>query len=180
MLGWLEDRWFAVMTPERRLWSRDAGLLLFRLYAGGFMLFGHGLPKLLGFAEKGAHFPDPLGLASLFGPELAPQISLGLVIFAELVCTALLMLGLLTRLATIPLIITMVVAAFVIHGNDGFAGMEFALLYLAPYMGLLLTGPGALSLDRLLARWSTTYQPLHNRQSGPAQPPDAAHGMLPA
>lgn len=79
-------------------------------------------------------------------------MSLALAIFAEFFCSALLVLGLFTRWASIPLIITMGVAVFDIHIDDGFAVMEKALLYLTAYLSILILGPGKLSLDRVFNR----------------------------
>lgn len=53
-------------------------------------------------------------------------------------------------MAVIPLIVTMLVAVFFVHGADPFAQREPALLYLLPYVMLLLTGSGRYSLDYLL------------------------------
>lgn len=121
-------------------WS-NIGLLIFRLVIGGFMLT-HGLQKLNNFDMMSAAFPDPLGVGS--------TLSLGLIIFAEFFCSALIILGLFTRLATIPLMIGMIVAAFIIHGNDPFAVKELSLFYLSLYVGLIFTGAGKYSLDYLL------------------------------
>ncbi len=103
------------------------------------MLLGHGLPKLMTFGEKLHRFPDPIGVGS--------EVSLTLAVFAEVVCAGLIAVGFATRLATIPLLVTMLVAALVIHGDDPWARKEFALLYAIPALTLLLTGPGKLSVD---------------------------------
>jgi len=63
------------------------------------------------------------------------------------ICAILLVLGLGTRLATIPLIVTMAVAAFITHGADPFARKELALFYLAAYFVLLINGSGKYSFD---------------------------------
>jgi putative oxidoreductase len=55
-----------------------------------------------------------------------------------------------TRLVTIPLIITMAVAVFMIHKSDFFGEAEHATLYLAGYIALLFSGPGKISMDRML------------------------------
>lgn len=120
------------------------GLLVLRLGVGGLMLFRHGLPKLLGFSELVDGFADPIGLGS--------AASLSLAIFAELLCSALVILGLGTRLAAVPLAVTMLVAAFVVHGGDPFAKKELALLYLSAVIGLMFLGSGRFALDSLVGR----------------------------
>ncbi len=118
----------------------DIALLLLRLCFGGLMFINHGIPKVARLsAAGGIKFADPLGLGA--------EISLWLALFAELGCAALVVLGLFTRLATVPLIITMAVAAFIVHGDDPFKEMEGALLFLIPYIALLLMGPGYYSAD---------------------------------
>ena len=99
----------------------------------------HGLQKLSTFSALSESFPDPLGIGSM--------ASLSLAVFAELFCSLLLVVGFLTPLALVPLIITMVVALFVIHGADPWSKKELAFTYLAVYSGLLFCGPGKLSLD---------------------------------
>ncbi|RAL25312.1 DoxX family protein [Lujinxingia litoralis] len=133
------------LIPSRlRNTFNDLGLLILRLWFGGAMLFAHGMPKLQTFSEKANLFPDPLGLGS--------QLSLVLAIGAEVGCALLLMLGLATRLVSVPLVFTMAVAAFVVHGDDPFSKQEFALMYGFAYLGLFFTGPGRFSLDQLISR----------------------------
>lgn len=116
-------------------------LLLLRIALGGLMI-AHGFGKLTQFVTVAKTFPDPL--------HLGTTISLSLVIFAEFFCAVLLVLGLMTRLVTIPLIITMAVAVFMIHKSDFFGEAEQATLYLAGYVALLFSGPGKVSMDRML------------------------------
>lgn len=117
----------------------DLGLLLLRLFAGGVMLT-HGLPKLQMVLSGTFKFGDPIGIG--------PEASLILVTFAEVVCAILLILGLFTKLATVPLIIDMAVAFFIAHAADEFGMKEMPLLYLGMYLVLFFTGPGRYSLDR--------------------------------
>lgn len=118
----------------------DLGLLVLRLGAGAFMIFGHGLPKLAGFAEKSAAFSDPLGVT--------PAVSLGLAVFAEFFCALAVSLGIYARLASVPLMVTMSVAAFVAHAGDPFKVKEKALLFLVMYLAVFLAGPGRFALSR--------------------------------
>jgi putative oxidoreductase len=124
----------------------DIGLLILRVSFGGMMLVAHGWGKLVGFAELSQKFPDPIGVGS--------TLSLSLAVGAEVFCALAIVLGLFTRLAAIPLIVTMLVAAFVIHADDPWAKKEFALLYLLPFLSLVFTGAGKYSLDAFLAKRS--------------------------
>ena len=56
------------------------------------------------------------------------------------------------RLALIPMIFTMCIAFFVIHGADPFAVKELALVYLAIFVLMYIAGPGNYSVDRLIAK----------------------------
>jgi len=125
--------------------SKDLGLLLIRVVFGTTMLLGHGMSKWnqLWGADR-LHFPDPLGID--------PALSLGLAVLAEVGGSILVILGLLTRVALVPLICTMGVAFFVVDQEDGFSSQEKVLLYGVVFMGLLLIGPGKISMDYLLNR----------------------------
>ena len=135
------SRWLGMM-PDNEPGGRriDQGLLLLRLCIGFLMLLGHGSDKLINFSVYVQNFPDPLGLGSTF--------ALIMVIFAEFFCSLAIVFGLYTRLAVIPPAIIMLFGVFVIHANDPWPEKELALLYLIPYLTILITGPGRYSLDR--------------------------------
>ncbi|WP_455641066.1 DoxX family protein [Parabacteroides sp.] len=118
-------------------------LLALRILFGGLMLT-HGLQKWTNYAELSAVFPDPLGVGS--------SVSLGLAIFGELACSVGFIFGALYRLAMIPMIFTMCMAFFVIHGNDAFAVKELAFIYLVVFILMYITGPGKYSIDRYLSK----------------------------
>lgn len=124
-------------------WATDLGLLLLRLSVG-ILMMTHGWPKFIHYAERVDKFPDPLGVGH--------PASLLLTIFAELFCSGFLVIGLFTRFALIPLIITTLVIVFVVHGNDPLGDKEHGILFLIPYLALLLAGPGKYAADRLLKR----------------------------
>jgi putative oxidoreductase len=118
-------------------------LLLLRIGIGCFMLV-HGLPKLQTLVAGGTiTFPDPIGAGVI--PSLI------LAVFAEVICSILLILGLATRLAVIPLMITMLVAIFIIHVPDGFQKQELPSHFLLVYFFLLLAGSGKYSLDYFIS-----------------------------
>ncbi|MFP4145863.1 MAG: DoxX family protein [Phycisphaeraceae bacterium] len=125
------------------------GLLILRLGAGGYLLT-HGWGKLQLLLDGGFdRFHDPIGLG--------PEASLVLITGAEFFCSLLVMAGLATRLAAVPVVIAMGVAALVVHAADpwtmggGSPSKEPALLYLTLFLTLIFTGPGWLSLDALIA-----------------------------
>ena len=123
----------------------DLSLLLLRLFAGLSMAFSHGLPKLNKLMGGGEiRFYDFMGLGE--------GISLGLAVFAEFLAALLLAAGLFTRLASIPLIITMATAAFAVHGADPFARKEMSLFYLVVFLVIFLQGPGKYSVDARLGK----------------------------
>lgn len=117
--------------------------LILRLALGGFMLT-HGIPKITNYSSLSEKFMNFMSLGS--------ELSLILTIASEVGCSILLILGLFTRAATIPLIITMGVAALVAHADDPFSVKEMALIYVSGYLALLLTGGGRYSVDWILLR----------------------------
>ena len=120
----------------------DLTLLIIRVGLALLMLT-HGLPKLqMLFSGGEIQFPGMLGLS--------PNLTLVLAIFAEVLCSLLILLGLGTRLASIPLIITMLVAVFIFHVNDPFAAQELGLLYIVLSLPLLILGGGKYSFDHII------------------------------
>lgn len=121
----------------------DVGLLLLRLVTGGFMLT-HGLGKLtMLMGDDPIQFADPFGMGQ--------STSLALTVFAEVVCSFLIILGLATRLAAVPLAIVMAVAFFYIHMEDAFGDKELSGLYLMLYIFLTIAGSGRYSIDYLIS-----------------------------
>lgn len=121
----------------------DIALLILRLVFGGLMIINHGWPKLLRLlGDEPIKFADPLGLGKMPSLVLATG--------AELLAAAFLMIGLFTRISLVPLMFTMIIAAFVVHAGDPFKEIEMALLYLFAYLSIFIAGPGWYSID---ARW---------------------------
>jgi len=130
---------FQTGTSEESL---DILILFLRITLAAFMIT-HGLPKFQRLLAGGEiQFGDPIGLG--------PTFSLILTVFAEFFCSIFIALGLGTRLAAVPLIITMGVAAFIAHGADPFQRKELAMLYLIFFVVLLVIGSRKYSMDYLL------------------------------
>jgi putative oxidoreductase len=118
--------------------SIDIALLIIRV-ASGLILITHGWPKLINFADRMHSFSDPFHIGS--------PASLALAVFAEFICSILLVIGYFSRFATIPLIITMATIILMVHWNDPFGKKELPLLYLASFLTIFFAGPGKYSLD---------------------------------
>lgn len=120
-------------------WSPDLATLLIRLLLGGLFVY-IGYLKLDAYNQIIPQFGDPIGIGT--------KLSLNLVIFAELGCGFLVLIGFLTRLALIPLIILMTVVYFVAHKNDAFVMKQTPLFYYVLCFVLMITGAGKYSVDR--------------------------------
>jgi len=153
------------MTLLERIFttSAPASVILIRLVVGGVFL-SEGIQKFL--------FPDENGVGRFVKIGIpSPEVMAPFVGVVEIVCGALILIGLLTRLAAIPLIIDMLVAILstkipilIGHGFWGFSlrtlpyygfwGMaheartDFAMLLGSIF--LLIVGAGAWSLDARL------------------------------
>lgn len=150
--------------------SSDLGLLILRLSTGA-VLASHGLPKLFGGPEREA----PKRLVRLLGPNYAtgwkasgPEAfgkaldSIGVPMpkqaalasgMAEFGGGMALMLGVGTPVASLVAASNMAVASRKSHWKNGFygqGGYEFPLLLGAAALAIGFTGPGAISIDRLL------------------------------
>lgn len=142
-----------MLTAMRRLFaSTDSqlhfGLLVLRLFIGAAFI-AHGLPKLLGGPDRWTRLGGALGN---FGIDFGHQAFGLLAGLAEAGGGLLLVLGLFTRLACIPLLITMIVAASQhLSRGEGFMGAAHAIEDGIIFLALLITGAGRYSLDRKLA-----------------------------
>jgi putative oxidoreductase len=134
---------FRVLSSDKS--SSGAGgwaLAALRVGLGLGMILGHGLPKLMSFSERASGFSDPLGVGS--------PLSLALVVFAEVFCAGLVVLGVFTRLAAIPVIFAMGVVVFAVQHGDVLGKGELAAVYAVGFIALLIGGGGNFSLGRLL------------------------------
>jgi putative oxidoreductase len=122
-------------------------LLLFRLIlAYGF--FGTAMAKLQNFGGTASFFQE------LHIPY--PLVSAYLATIFESLGVILLVLGLFTRLISIPLMFIMVVAIITVHWENGFAagnnGIQIPLMFFLMLLALFILGPGKVSLDGLIKR----------------------------
>ena len=115
----------------------------------GLVFVAHGAQKLFQFGITGVAG----AMAQMDIPF--PQLSAVLVTGTEFLGGLLLLAGLFTRWASLPLGFAMAVAVITVHLPGGFfapKGVEYPLTLLVASLGLALTGGGAFALDNLLAR----------------------------
>ena len=119
--------------------SKDLALLILRVASSG-MLLTHGIPKIQKLFASPIEFGDPIGVG--------PTLSLILALIGEVVAPVLIIVGFKTRLAAIPAFITMAVAGFIVHAEDGFGTKEKALLYALIFLVIYIAGAGKISIDK--------------------------------
>ncbi|HJU64969.1 MAG TPA: DoxX family protein [Gemmatimonadaceae bacterium] len=135
----------ASSTHSKRI---DTALAVLRALVGVIFL-AHGAQKLFVFGLAGVSG----GFAQMGIPS--PELVAPLIAFLEFFGGIALMVGALTRLASLGLALDMLGATLLVHLKAGFFnpnGVEFPLLLLGATIALALTGAGAFSVDALLAR----------------------------
>lgn len=130
--------------------ATDLGLLVLRL-ALAAVFIAHGGQKMFGwFGGKGLE-ATIAGMAQ--GGIPAPLAFMAA--FTEFFGGLAVLVGLLSRLASLGLLITMLVAVFRVHLKGGFflpEGYEYALTLGAIALTLVLTGPGRLAIADIEGR----------------------------
>lgn len=145
----IKDIFTMRLVPERTA----AGLALLRVWTGATLFLRHGWEKQPAhWAQFMAHFPDPIGIGS------HPSFLIAFV--SDFVCGILLFMGLGTRWAALYCLGNILVAWALVH-HFAFLGKspqaehgEIMVLYIGALLTLLIAGPGAASLDRMLSRKS--------------------------
>ena len=132
-----------LLSTDYQDWAFHAMMFLTRLTFGGLMLVNHGFQKLVKYPGLQYKFADPFHIGSKW--------SLLIDMFAEVFCSILIIAGLFIRLAAIPLVIAMATAFFMIH-NHSLKDGELAAIYLTGFMGILLCGPGRVSIDNMMGK----------------------------
>ena len=118
---------------------QDLGLFFLRASGALFLLWVHGLPKLLNYSEQLKLIEDPF--------HLGAPVTLLLAIFAEVLCPLLIVAGVAVRLACLPILAVLLVALLVVHPQWSLAEGQFAWLLLILFSSILIAGPGRLALN---------------------------------
>jgi putative oxidoreductase len=135
-----------VFMAAAKVTMSDVGLLVLRV-AGAYLAV-HGFEKVSAGVQDPANWSFVGTVKSMNFP--LPHVFAWAAALSELVGGAAVALGVYTRVAALACAVTMFVAAFIKHGDDGFGKMEAALVYLSVFLGLAFLGGGRLSVD---AKW---------------------------
>lgn len=117
----------------------DLGLLFLRLTGCFMLLYVHGAPKVLHYADELSKIEDPFGLG--------PSLSLWAAIFAEALCPIFIVLGVAARVACLPIIVVLLIAMLAVHPDWSVAEGQFGWLLLIIFTTIALSGPGRWSLQ---------------------------------
>lgn len=135
---------FADPFPSHQVFN--LGMLFFRIAASLEMIFVHGFKKLgtgLGEAEK---IPNPLHLPEVFNNAFA--------ISANIFFPLLVLIGLFTRLATLPSLAVTLTGYFILHWNDAALVRDTPYIYSIIFLLILALGPGKYSIDNYIYKRS--------------------------
>lgn len=123
--------------------SADLAALLLRLIFGGLFIY-HGYEKIINYDKYLPMMKDII--------DIGAKLSYNLVIFAEFFCGLLITIGLVTRLAVLPIAFSMGVAYFIAHEKDAFQMKELAFVFLVLSLPVFVLGSGRFSVDRLFQK----------------------------
>ncbi|QHF44512.1 LysR family transcriptional regulator [Pseudomonas sp. S35] len=122
---------------------QDLGLLFLRASGALFLLWVHGLPKVLNYSEQLQMIEDPF--------HLGAHVTLLLAIFAEVLCPLLILAGVLVRLACLPILAVLLIAMVVVHPQWTVFEGQFGWLLLIIFTSVLIAGPGRFVLGQRFA-----------------------------
>lgn len=131
----------------------DIGLLALRLLVGSFLMW-ETLDNVLS-AERMAEFVGFVGHHGFVMPELMAPLS----VYAQFICGALILVGALTRLASLVMVFNFVVALAMVHWGGDFRNWWPALVLVFIPLHFVLAGPGRWSVDHGLERRAASQQP---------------------
>lgn len=133
--------------------------LFLRLFVG-IMFMQFGIRHLVHYSELAPTFPAIWGLPS--------STCLIIMIVIEVLCSLLIMVGFLTRLSTLPPILSMIAAEYYIlhdlvphtsvYGLDSVQPGYLPIMFIGIYLFILLAGPGKISLDYFISLFIISRQ----------------------
>lgn len=121
---------------EPKATTVDLGLLYLRVTASLLVLAVHGLPKVANYSSQLAAIEDPF--------HLGRTVSIIFAIFAEVICPPLMIVGIATRFAAVPLLLVTILALVFVHRDWSLAQGQFAWMLLILFGTIVIAGPGSI------------------------------------
>ncbi|MBC6110916.1 DoxX family protein [Pedobacter fastidiosus] len=123
--------------------TMDFCMLFYRIAISLELIIVHGLKKI-GIGGVAEVVPNPFGI-----PQNLNEI---LAITANLLLPQLIIIGLFTRFATLPILAVTLTGYFVVHGNDPLIVRDVPFMFSLGYLLIAVVGPGRFSLDHYFFR----------------------------
>ncbi|MFL5743724.1 MAG: DoxX family protein [Niastella sp.] len=120
----------------------DWGMLLLRVAVSLEIAIVHGFKKIGVGVSQAENIPNPLHLPDAFNNVFA--------IAANIVFPFFVLIGLFTRLATLPTLAVTLTGYFVVHWNDSLLEKDTPFIYSLIFLVILMLGPGKYSIDNAL------------------------------
>ncbi|MCL9806979.1 DoxX family protein [Flavobacterium amniphilum] len=124
--------------------SFDLSILFFRVVISLQLIVVHGLKKIGIGTEIAEKVPNPFHFPELINQSFA--------ICSSILFPLLVIIGLYTRLATIPILIVTLSGYFIVHWNDTLLERDVPFMYSICFLLIFLTGPGKYALDSRFKR----------------------------
>ena len=137
---------------SRLIWApaQDLGLLFLRLSGAMLLLYVHGLPKIMHFSGELRHIEDPLHIGRSF--------TLLFTICAEVLCPLLIVPGILTRIASMAILLLLAVSMFLVHPGWSVVEGQFGWLLMIVFGAIAFMGAGCYSIDASLNGGASCHQ----------------------
>jgi putative oxidoreductase len=126
----------------------DAGLLYLRVTGSVLVLLVHGLPKAMHYTSQAAAIEDPL--------HIGKTLTLCFAIFGEVFCPLLMIAGIGTRVAALPILLITLMALAVVHRDWTLEQGQFAWMLLIIFGTVAIAGAGRYRISALLGSRSST------------------------
>ncbi|MDP5199081.1 DoxX family protein [Flavobacterium sp. DG2-3] len=138
------DLFFSLLRSNLGTQLNNVALLFFRIAISAELIYAHGLKKVGVGTAMAEVVPNPLGLSEAFNQAFATT--------ANLVMPLFIILGLMTRLATLPILAVTLTGYFVLHFNDPILVKDVPLVYSLCFLLIGFTGAGKYSMDHYISR----------------------------
>lgn len=132
----------------------NAAILVFRVAISLELIIVHGLKKIGAGGNELEIVPNPFGLD--------PSLNQFLAASSDLVFPLLIILGVGTRLATIPILVVTLTGYFIMHAGESLAEKDISFIYSMSFFLIAIIGAGKFSFDYAIFRLVTNNKSKHD------------------